>query len=122
MYSDKIIAHFTAPRNVGSLDDFDVEFELGNPACDDRVQVQLKLSKDGKTVEDIRYKAYGCATSLATASIFSSCIKEKSLDEIRGFREKYPELLGELEPKQMHCLDILKELFDKTLNLNQHVL
>lgn len=115
MYSKNIIEHFTNPQNIGLLDNYDYDLHIGNPACDDRINLQIKLDEQREKVVNVKYKAYGCATSLATASIFSVFIKGKALEDINTYYHSndVSELLGELEPKQMHCLDILKELFNK---------
>lgn len=64
-------------------------------------------------IKEIKYKAYGCAASIATASIFSECVHGKAIDELIDITlASREEMLGELEPNQKHCLDILNELFD----------
>ncbi|MBH5318815.1 iron-sulfur cluster assembly scaffold protein [Paenibacillus sp. GSMTC-2017] len=110
MYNSIIVDHFTSPRNIGELEDRDEEISIGNPVCGDTIHLHLK--KNDKTIVDVKFKAYGCATSIATASVFSEYIKNKTIDQIREtVNPAREEMLGELEPSQRHCLDILAQLF-----------
>ena len=109
MYNDIIIDNFSHPKFVGDLVSADHQFELGNAVCGDRIQVQIEL--DGDNICDAKFRAWGCATSVATANIFCSSIMSKSIVEIsRRKPAEIAEMLGELEPSQQHCLDILKQL------------
>lgn len=119
MYNDIIAEHFMNPRNIGELERPDERISIGNPICGDTIHLDVAF-KDGR-IADMKYKAYGCATSIATASVFSEFAIGKTVSEIRetssGEREA---MLGELEPNQMHCLDILSELF-RSLGLVKEV-
>lgn len=111
MYTPLIVDHFTNPRNVGEILDPNDEITIGNPVCGDTVCFHVKWDQDHRIV-DAKYKAYGCATSIATASIFSEYIIGKTIHEIATTPpEVRNTLLGELEPPQRHCLDILHDLF-----------
>lgn len=112
MYNDIIISNFSDPKHASELKNPEVEFEIGNPVCGDRIKIQLLISKD--TIKKAVFKAWGCATSVATANIFCNSIEgneatscsQRSSAEIK-------EMLGELEPSQHHCLNILNELHEK---------
>jgi nitrogen fixation NifU-like protein len=111
MYNDIIIDNFSDPQNVGELDSPDMKFEIGNPVCGDRIQVHLDMNEG--VVNQACFRAWGCATSVATANIFCSNITGKSIDQIRLVEQ--PEMdvmLGDLEPSQHHCLHILHELYE----------
>ncbi len=112
MYNPIIIKHFSNPLNLGELDVKDMEIHVGNPVCDDRVMMHIKLDDDNR-IADVKYKVYGCATSIATASIFSEFIKMKSVDEVLQVSDDERNgMLGELEPNQCHCIEILSQLFE----------
>lgn len=105
VYNDIVCEHFMNPRNVGELQQADYMVEIGNPICGDTVHMYLQV--EGGTIKDVRYKAYGCSVSLATASILSEKVKGQEMDSLRSYtREDVEEWLGELEPSQMHCVDI----------------
>lgn len=111
MYNPIIVDHFSNPRNIGEIKEKDYQVKIGNPVCGDTIFLDLKIEKNH--VEDAKFKAYGCAGSIATASIFSEYIVGKSISQIVQTPDSYKEnMLGELEPTQMHCLQILKQLFE----------
>jgi nitrogen fixation protein NifU and related proteins len=111
MYNPIIVDHFSNPRNAGEIKDKDYQIKIGNPVCGDTIFLDLKLEQNH--VIDAKFRAYGCAGSIATASIFSEYILGKSISQIVQTPESYKEkMLGELEPPQMHCLHILKQLFE----------
>lgn len=109
MYSDLIVDHFTAPDFVGDIENPQLEFEIGNSVCGDRIRVQVNTAEG--VVTDIAYRAWGCATSVATGDIFCESVKHTSLsDLISRCEHEIGEMLGELEPSQQHCIHILNEL------------
>lgn len=119
MYNDIIIENFTNPKNTQPINNSDFVINTGNPVCDDQIAISVKISEN--IIQETSQKAYGCATSLATSSIFSEYIKGKPLDyflqetEKKSVTEKAKSLLGILEPSQMHCYDIFEELFNNLL-------
>ncbi|WP_199610188.1 iron-sulfur cluster assembly scaffold protein [Flocculibacter collagenilyticus] len=118
MYNDIIIDNFSDPRNVGDLESADHELEIGNPVCGDRIKVQLSVTDN--LINKAVFRAWGCATSVATANIFCRSIEGQTATEIAQRQPQEIEaMLGELEPSQHHCLHILSELHEKlTAQLN----
>lgn len=111
MFTPLIVEHFSNPRYVGELDAPNIEFEVGNSVCGDRIFVSMQLTHDA-VVSDMRFKAYGCATSIATGSLFCEAVIHRPLDAaLRLSPAQQRALLGELEPSQMHCRDLLEQLF-----------
>ncbi|MDP5272823.1 iron-sulfur cluster assembly scaffold protein [Chengkuizengella axinellae] len=116
MYNSVIVDHFTNPSNTGEITDKDIQIKIGNSVCGDTIFIDIKLDRDH--IINAKFKAYGCATSIATADIFSEYIIGKSFKEIQDISvTERKEMLGELDPSQMHCLHILEELFTK---LDEH--
>lgn len=112
MYNDIIIKNFTAPEKVGDLDINNCEFEIGNSVCGDRIKVQLMI--ENEQVNQARFRAWGCATSIATANIFCVAIEGKYMHEINNKNlQQIESMLGELEPSQYHCVHILSELHEQ---------
>jgi nitrogen fixation NifU-like protein len=112
MYNDIIIDNFSDPQNVGDLDGADHELEIGNPVCGDRIKVRLSFTNNH--INKAVFRAWGCATSVATANIFCSSIEGKTVKDIAQRQPHELEaMLGELEPSQHHCLNILAELHEK---------
>ncbi len=114
MYSDLIVQHFGDPQFVGDLDDKNIEFEIGNPVCGDRIQVHAITN--GATIENIVFRAWGCATSVATADIFCEQAKGQSLEQLESRSENdMAQMLGDLEPSQQHCVSIMVALHRRIL-------
>lgn len=115
MFNDIICDHFMNPRNIGELADADYVIEISNPICGDTVHMYLKLNQD--VITNVAYRAYGCSTSIATASIVSEKIINMSKAEILLItRDDVVEWLGELEPSQFHCIDIALNILTQCAN------
>lgn len=79
MYSEKVIDHFTNPRNVGEIENADGIGEAGNPVCGDIMKIYLKI--ENNIIVDVKFKTFGCAAAIATSSITTELIKGKSIEE-----------------------------------------
>jgi nitrogen fixation NifU-like protein len=118
MYNRIIADNFSNPRHSGELRSPDFSMELSNPVCGDKMIIQGVLSRD-RVVTHIKFQAWGCATSIATANIFCRFLLHKDLGEVNATpAEKIDTLLGDLDPSQYHCLEMLKDLFQKTRELD----
>ncbi|HII05766.1 MAG TPA: DUF59 domain-containing protein [Methanotrichaceae archaeon] len=103
-YSDLVLEHFKHPRNVGEIEDPDGKAMEGSPACGDMVSVHIKVDDDTKTITDIKFQSYGCASNIATGSIITELAKGKTLDEAKKISWKQAsEALGGLPPIKAHC-------------------
>jgi len=85
-YSQKVLDHFMHPHNVGKMENPDAVATEGSPACGDQVTVYLKVDDQTKTITDISFLSYGCASNIATASIITDMAKGKN---IGGGKENY---------------------------------
>lgn len=112
MFNEIIVKNFSDPAFAAELDEAAASIEIGNPVCGDRIRVQLDVA-DG-LIRRARYQAWGCATSLATGNVFCACIDGKPLSVLLGTSNGDIEaMLGELEPSQHHCLEMLRSLFQR---------
>jgi len=103
-YSETVMEHFRHPRNVGRLEDADAKAVEGSPACGDMVAVYLKVDEASKTITDIKFESYGCASNIATGSIITELAKGKTLDEAKNITWKQAsDALGGLPPIKAHC-------------------
>lgn len=110
MYNELIVENFSSPSHSGALEAPDLTFKLGNPVCGDRIEIDAHIA-DAK-ISEAKYRAWGCATSIATANIFCKYIEKKQLlDLVKTPKQDIEQLLGELDPSQVHCLEMLHELF-----------
>lgn len=112
MYNDLIVENFSSPEYVGEIENPDFILKLGNPVCGDTIHVFVTMVDD--KVSEIRFQSWGCATSIATANIFCAAINDKTVDEINATQvSDVDNMLGELEPSQYHCLEMLRSLYEK---------
>ncbi|MEZ5492505.1 MAG: Fe-S cluster assembly scaffold IscU [Gammaproteobacteria bacterium] len=104
-YSDKVIDHYENPRNVGKMDEKDVNVGtgmVGAPACGDVMRLQIKVNDQG-VIEDAKFKTYGCGSAIASSSLLTEWVKGRSLSEATEIRNKdIAEELG-LPPVKIHC-------------------
>ena len=85
-YSEKVLDHFTHPRNVGKIDDADGVGEVGNAKCGDIMKMYIKV-KDG-IITDVKFNTFGCASAIAASSLATELIKGKPLDYAMGVTNK----------------------------------
>lgn len=103
-YSDLVLEHFKHPRNVGEMEDPDGKATEGSPACGDMVSVYIKVDEETRTITDIKFQSYGCASNIATGSIITELAKGKTLEEAKKITWKEAsEALGGLPPIKAHC-------------------
>lgn len=101
-YSEKVIEHFTNPRNVGVIEDADGVGRVGNPVCGDVMEMSVKL--DGDVITDVKFRTFGCGAAIATSSMATELIKGKTVDEALQLTNRaIAEALDGLPPIKMHC-------------------
>jgi len=105
MYSEKVMDHFTNPRNVGEIEDADGVGEVGNPKCGDLMKIFIKV--EDKYLKDIKFKTFGCGAAIATSSMVTEMAVGKTLEESLEISNKtVAEALGGLPPQKMHCSNL----------------
>ncbi len=103
-YTQKVIQEFTNPQNVGEIADADAVATEGSPACGDMITYNLKIDKETRVVEDIKFRSYGCASNIATASVATKLAIGKTVDEILEMTPKaVTEELEGLPAVKIHC-------------------
>lgn len=103
-YSDKVLDHYNNPRNIGSLDKQSNEVGtgvVGAPECGDVMKLQIKV--EGDRIVDAKFKTFGCGSAIASSSLATEWIKNKSLEEAQAITNK--EIVEELSlpPVKIHC-------------------
>ena len=103
-YNDKVLEHFRHPHNVGKIENLDGKSTEGSPACGDMVAVYIKVDDEKKTIDDIKFESYGCASNIATGSIITDMAMGKTLAEAKNISWKEAsDELGGLPPIKAHC-------------------
>ncbi|HHX23379.1 MAG: Fe-S cluster assembly scaffold protein NifU [Tepidanaerobacteraceae bacterium] len=112
MYNEKVMDHFSNPRNVGDIPDANGIGTAGNPVCGDIMKIYIKVEDD--VIKDIKFKTFGCGAAIATSSMITEMVKGKTIEEaLKVDNKQVAEALGGLPPVKMHCsnlaADALKE-------------
>ncbi|MCI8734254.1 MAG: Fe-S cluster assembly scaffold protein NifU [Clostridia bacterium] len=108
LYSEKVMDHFTNPRNVGKIDNADGIGEVGNAKCGDIMKIYLKI-EDG-IIADVKFNTFGCGSAIASSSMATELIKGKPLSEALTLTNKaVAEALDGLPAHKMHCSVLAEE-------------
>jgi nitrogen fixation NifU-like protein len=104
-YSDKVLEHYSNPRNVGTLDKTDPSVGtgiVGAPECGDVMKLQLRIRDDG-VVEDAKFKTFGCGSAIASSSYVTELVKGKTVDEVLAIKNTHIVEELSLPPVKIHC-------------------
>lgn len=105
MYSDKVMEHFTNPRNVGEIQDANGVGQVGNPTCGDIMKIYIKV--EDNIIQDVKFKTFGCGAAIATSSMVTEMVKGKTLEEaLEITNQTVAEALDGLPPIKMHCSNL----------------
>ena len=114
VYSEKVMEHFTNPRNVGEIEDADGIGEVGNPVCGDMMTFYIKV-KDNR-LEDVKFKTFGCGAAIAVSSMVSEMAKGKTLEEAKKIT---PQLVADklegLPKNKFHCSNLGAQALHKAM-------
>ena len=114
MYSDKVMDHFSNPRNVGDMENPSAVGTVGNSKCGDIMKIYLKIEND--IITDVRFKTFGCGAAVATSSMATEMIKGKSVEEALKLTNKaVTEALDGLPPAKLHCSVLAEEAIKAAL-------
>src|SRR6202140_4024192 len=105
-YSDKVLDHYSNPRNVGSFDAKDPTVGtglVGAPECGDVMKLQVKVNPETGVIEDAKFKTFGCGSAIASSSLATEWLKGKTVDE--ALEIKNTDIVNELRlpPVKIHC-------------------
>ena len=104
-YSEKVIEHYEKPRNIGSLDSRSKSVGtglVGAPECGDVMKLQIQVDDDNKIV-DAKFKTFGCGSAIASRSLATEWIKNKTIDEASMIQNTQIVEELSLPPVKIHC-------------------
>ena len=102
MYSEKVMDHFSNPRNVGEIEDASGTGTVGNAKCGDIMKMDIKV--ENGIIVDVKFKTFGCGAAIATSSMATEMVKGKTIDEALQLTKKaVAEALDGLPPVKIHC-------------------
>jgi len=114
MYSEKVMDHFTNPRNVGEIENASGVGTVGNAKCGDIMRIFLQI-EDG-IITDVKFKTFGCGAAIATSSMATEMVKGKSIEEAMKLTNKaVAEALDGLPPVKMHCSVLAEQALKEAL-------
>ncbi len=105
-YSDKVVDHYSNPRNVGTLDKSSETVGtglVGAPECGDVMRLQIKVNPETQVIEDAKFKTFGCGSAIASSSLATEWVKGKTVSE--AMEIKNTDIVKELAlpPVKIHC-------------------
>ncbi len=114
MYSEKVMDHFSNPRNVGEILDASGIGTVGNAKCGDIMKVYLKI--EDNIVKDAKFKTFGCGAAVATSSMATELVIGKTVNEaINITNVAVMEALDGLPPIKVHCSCLAEEALHAAL-------
>lgn len=105
-YHEKVLDHYSRPRNVGSMDKKDIDVGtglVGAPACGDVMKLQIRVDPETNRISDVKFKTFGCGSAIASSSYLTELVRGMSLDD--ASKVKNTEIAKELclPPVKLHC-------------------
>ena len=118
-YSDKVIDHYSNPRNVGTLDKSKKNVGtglVGAPECGDVMRLQIEVDETTNTITDAKFKTFGCGSAIASSSLATEWLKGKSVDEALAIDNM--EIVEELAlpPVKIHCSVLAEDAIKSAIN------
>ena len=116
VYSDKVIDHFTNPRNVGEIENPDGVGTVGNAKCGDIMRIYLDIDPETKVIRDCKFKTFGCGAAVASSSMATEMVKGKTIYEALEVTNKaVMEALDGLPQVKIHCSLLAEEAIHAAL-------
>jgi nitrogen fixation NifU-like protein len=116
-YKDKVIDHFTHPRNVGTLDKSSTKVGtglVGAPECGDVMRLQIEVNDN--MITDAKFKTFGCGSAIASSSLATEWLKGKSIDD--AMKIDNMDIVEELAlpPVKIHCSVLAEDAIKAAIN------
>ena len=118
-YSDKVIDHYTNPRNIGTLDKSKTNVGtglVGAPECGDVMRLQIEVDETTGIIQDAKFKTFGCGSAIASSSLATEWLKGKSIDDALNIDNM--EIVEELAlpPVKIHCSVLAEDAIKAAIN------
>ena len=118
-YSEKVLEHYEHPKNVGTLDKNKMNVGtglVGAPECGDVMRLQIEVDPETQTIIDAKFKTFGCGSAIASSSLATEWLKNKSLDEAATLDNM--DIVEELAlpPVKIHCSVLAEDAVKAAIN------
>ncbi len=116
LYSEKVMDHFTNPRNIGEMADASCMGEVGNAKCGDIMRIYLKIDDNG-IITDAKFNTFGCASAIAASSMATELVKGRTIAQARKLtNQEVVEALDGLPAQKIHCSVLADEAINAALD------
>lgn len=116
MYSEKVMEHFSNPRNVGEIENANAVGQVGNAKCGDIMKIYMDIDEN-EIIRDVKFKTFGCGAAIATSSMATEMVKGKSVEEALKLTNKaVMEALDGLPPEKVHCSVLAEEAIHSAID------
>ncbi|PYP85187.1 MAG: Fe-S cluster assembly scaffold IscU [Candidatus Angelobacter sp. Gp1-AA117] len=118
-YSNKVLDHYTNPRNVGTLDKSSVDVGtglVGAPECGDVMRLQIKVNPETHVIEEAKFKTFGCGSAIASSSLATEWIQGKNVED--ALKISNTDIVKELSlpPVKIHCSVLAEDAIRAAIN------
>lgn len=118
-YSDKVIDHYSNPRNIGTLDKESKSVGtglVGAPECGDVMRLQIEVDDASGLIKDAKFKTFGCGSAIASSSLATEWLKGKTVDEALTIDNM--DIVEELAlpPVKIHCSVLAEDAIRTAIN------
>src|SRR5476651_2442478 len=118
-YSDKVIDHYTHPKNVGTLDKSKTSVGtglVGAPECGDVMRLQIEVDQESGLIKDAKFKTFGCGSAIASSSLATEWLKGKTVDQALEIDNM--DIVEELNlpPVKIHCSVLAEDAIKAAIN------
>ena len=118
-YSEKVIDHYSNPKNVGTLDKSKKNVGtglVGAPECGDVMRLQIEVDEATGVIRDAKFKTFGCGSAIASSSLATEWLKGKTVDE--ALKIDNMEIVEELNlpPVKIHCSVLAEDAIKAAIN------
>ena len=115
MYSEKVMDHFSNPRNMGEIEDASGVGTVGNAKCGDIMRIYLDIDEN-HVIRDCKFKTFGCGAAVATSSMATELVKGKTIEQaMEVTNQAVMEALDGLPPVKVHCSLLAEEAIHAAL-------
>jgi nitrogen fixation protein NifU and related proteins len=118
-YSNKVLDHYTNPRNVGTLDKSSTDVGtglVGAPECGDVMRLQIKVNPETHVIEDAKFKTFGCGSAIASSSLATEWIQGRTVED--ALKISNTDIVKELSlpPVKIHCSVLAEDAIRSAIN------
>ena len=118
-YSEKVIDHYSNPKNVGTLDKGSKNVGtglVGAPECGDVMRLQIEVDDATGIIKDAKFKTFGCGSAIASSSLATEWLKGKSITDAANIDNM--DIVEELNlpPVKIHCSVLAEDAIKAAIN------